>query len=138
MNGHHNHSAGAFSRIGLGPCQPGETNLRWLARPDPNFGKVLELSQPVFRVARRAAEMIDRTHAMATRKSRAGFSIPPCRGTAPRALAIASPAWRGRARSLRPSPRAFHGNNVAFKVISAFSSFDTGHSAFAVNRSNVA
>jgi len=47
----------------------GESGLRWLARPDPNVGKVRELTERVVADARRASEIIDRIRAMATRRA---------------------------------------------------------------------
>jgi C4-dicarboxylate-specific signal transduction histidine kinase len=45
----------------------GETGLRWLGRPEPNFGKVQDLIRRVVDDARRAAEIIDRIRTMASR-----------------------------------------------------------------------
>jgi PAS domain S-box-containing protein len=47
----------------------GETGLRWLVRPEPNLAKVEDLIKRVVKDARRAAEIIDRTRAMAGRGS---------------------------------------------------------------------
>jgi predicted ATPase/signal transduction histidine kinase/GAF domain-containing protein len=47
----------------------GETGLRWLARPEPNLAKVEDLIRRVVNDARRAAEIIHRTRAMASRGS---------------------------------------------------------------------
>ena len=47
----------------------GESSLRWLARPDPNVGKVRELTKRVVADARRASETIDRIRTMATRRA---------------------------------------------------------------------
>jgi FixJ family two-component response regulator len=44
----------------------GETSLRWLARPDPNFDKVQELTRRAVADARRAADIIDRIQAIAS------------------------------------------------------------------------
>jgi PAS domain S-box-containing protein len=44
----------------------GETSLRWLARPEPNFAKVDELTRRLVADARRAADIIDRIRGMAT------------------------------------------------------------------------
>jgi signal transduction histidine kinase len=43
-----------------------ETSLRWLARPDPNFDKVQELTRRAVDDARRAADIIDRIQAIAS------------------------------------------------------------------------
>lgn len=45
----------------------GETALRRLTQPDPNFGKVQELMKQVVDDARRGAEIIDRVRTMASR-----------------------------------------------------------------------
>jgi signal transduction histidine kinase/GAF domain-containing protein len=45
----------------------GETALRWLDRPEPNLEKVRDLTKRVVSDARRAAEIIDRIRAMASR-----------------------------------------------------------------------
>jgi signal transduction histidine kinase len=47
----------------------GESSLRWLARPQPEVGKVRELTARVVADARRASEIIDRIRAMATRRA---------------------------------------------------------------------
>jgi PAS domain S-box-containing protein len=46
----------------------GEASLRWLARPTPEVDEVGELTRQVVANARRAAEIIDRIRAMATRR----------------------------------------------------------------------
>jgi len=46
-----------------------ETSLRWLARSEPDVEKVRELTERVVADARRAAEIIDRIRAMATRRA---------------------------------------------------------------------
>jgi signal transduction histidine kinase len=46
-----------------------ESGLRWLGRPQPDVGKVRELTGRVVADARRAAEIIDRIRAMATRRA---------------------------------------------------------------------
>ena len=47
----------------------GETSLRWLARAEPDIEKARELTRRVVADARRAAEIIDRIRAMATRRA---------------------------------------------------------------------
>jgi hypothetical protein len=47
----------------------GETALRWLARPDIDVEKVKELTKRVVADARRAADIIERIRAMATRRA---------------------------------------------------------------------
>jgi PAS domain S-box-containing protein len=47
----------------------GETSLRWLARAEPDVEKARELTRRVVADARRAAEIIDRIRAMATRRA---------------------------------------------------------------------
>jgi PAS domain S-box-containing protein len=47
----------------------GEASLRWLARSEPDLEKVEENARRVVADARRAADIIDRIRAMATRKS---------------------------------------------------------------------
>jgi C4-dicarboxylate-specific signal transduction histidine kinase len=46
-----------------------ESGLRWLARPQPDVGKARELTRRVVADARRAADIIDRIRAMATRRA---------------------------------------------------------------------
>jgi C4-dicarboxylate-specific signal transduction histidine kinase len=45
----------------------GETGLRWLDQPEPNFGKVRQVLEHVVSDARRAADIIDRIHTMASK-----------------------------------------------------------------------
>jgi C4-dicarboxylate-specific signal transduction histidine kinase len=54
----------------------GETALRWLNRPEPNLEKVRDLTKRVVSDARRAAEIIGRIRAMASRGTTKQSEIP--------------------------------------------------------------